>query len=312
MRASLRRIAAWAETESARLRALARNLRRDFRYEVAIGAYFKNEARYLDEWLAFHHGVGVTHFYLYNDGSDDDYRDVLAPWQRRGLVSLIDWPTHGTQVTAYNDCIRRCRKEARWLALIDIDEFLFSPSMPRLPEALAAYRDVPAIFVYWVLFGSSGHVQRPAAGVIDSYTRCLGLEAANADAFDHRDEPSRVDYVTGWAKDGKSIVNPRLVRNYMVHKPQALWWGRTVDERRRPPQQRTTAARMTCDMLRINHYWAKSHQDLAEKVAKGSPCDKQRPKSSVDRWLARERHLNGDHDETILPLWHAIRKARAA
>ena len=43
------------------------------KYHVAVCAIFKNEALYLREWLEFNHLVGIEHFFLYNNFSDDDY-----------------------------------------------------------------------------------------------------------------------------------------------------------------------------------------------------------------------------------------------
>ena len=293
--------------------ARVRDRRMSFRHELSIGAIFKDEARYLDEWLTFHHGVGVDHFYLYDDRSTDRSRDVLAPWVRRGIVTVLDWTARLGQVPAYNDCIRRFRSQTRWLALIDIDEFLFSPRSMDLRAMLRDYADLPAIFVYWVLFGSNGHVARPAGSVIDSYTRCLDLESALRDDFDHRAEPGKAEYVTGWAKDGKSIVNPRLVRKYVVHRPRELWDGELLDENRLPPVQRSEGATLSYDILRINHYWSKSIEDLAAKVERGSICDRNRPKRKLENWLVRERMLNVSEDTTILPVWREIQaRARAA
>lgn len=292
--------------------ARVRDRRKSFRHELSIGAIFKDEARYLDEWLTFHHGVGVDHFYLYDDTSSDRSRDVLAPWVRRGIVTVLDWTARLGQVPAYNDCIRRVRSQTRWLALIDIDEFLFSPRKIDLPEVLRDYADLPAIFVYWVLFGSNGHVARPAGSVIDSYTRCLDRESALRDAFDHRAEPGKAEYVTGWAKDGKSIVNPRLVRKYVVHRPRELWEGELVDENRLPPVQRSGGSTLSYDILRINHYWSKSIEDLAAKVERGSICDRNRPKRKLENWLARERMLNVSEDTTILPVWRKIQERATA
>ena len=60
--------------------------------ELAVCAIFREEAPFLDEWIAFHVGVGATHFYLYNNFSTDNYKQVLEPWIARGTVTLIDWP----------------------------------------------------------------------------------------------------------------------------------------------------------------------------------------------------------------------------
>ena len=286
--------------------ARLRDLRKRFRHELAICAIFRNEARYLEEWLTFHHGVGVDHFYLYNNISTDDSLAVLRPWVERGLVTLIDWPPRGQQVEAYGDCIKRFRKRARWIAFIDIDEFLFSPRGPDLKKVLRKYADVSAIFVYWVMFGSGGHVSRPAGSVLEAYTRCLDKESAKEDTFDHRKEPGHVNYVTGWAQDGKSIINPRLVRRFIVHKPRDLWHGTTVDENRRAPEQRILGASISHSVFRINHYWSRSIEDLTKKVARGRVNSKNPPSKALDRWLARERTLNTAEDTTILDTWRAI------
>ena len=41
-----------------------------------------------------------------------------------------DWPMFPGQVQAYEHCIERARDDSRWIAFIDIDEFLFSPTGP--------------------------------------------------------------------------------------------------------------------------------------------------------------------------------------
>jgi len=46
---------------------------------LSICTIFKNEARYLREWIEFHRLVGVDHFYLYENRSEDDFAPVLAP-----------------------------------------------------------------------------------------------------------------------------------------------------------------------------------------------------------------------------------------
>mgnify|MGYP002617198365 CR=1 FL=1 len=83
-------------------------------YKVSIGAIFKNEALYLKEWIEFHRIVGVEHFYLYNNNSDDNYREVLEPYIKRNIVTLVDWPKNQAQIEAYKDCISMQKKRAGW------------------------------------------------------------------------------------------------------------------------------------------------------------------------------------------------------
>ena len=285
-----------------------RNQQKSFDYELAVGAIFKDEGNYLEEWLQFHHGVGVRHFYLYNDDSSDNYAEVLAPWIQKGIVTLIPWAGK-SQGPAYKHCIRHYRYMARWIAFIDLDEFLFSPKNDSLVEVLKGYQDVSAVFVYWVLFGSSGHQSRPPGSVIENYQQCLDQAGANADIFDHGEADRHSgNYVTGWSRDGKSIVNPRLVRSYSLHRPNELWIGEVVDENRNPIKQRHKDCKLVYQTLRINHYWSKSMDELTRKILRGSTCDKQRPKGKLARYLTRESMLNGTTDKTILTLWERIKQ----
>ena len=55
-----------------------------FPHELAICAIFREEAPFLEEWLTFHSGVGVTHFYLYNNYSTDNFRERAGAVDRCG------------------------------------------------------------------------------------------------------------------------------------------------------------------------------------------------------------------------------------
>lgn len=136
-------------------------------------AIFKNEARYLDEWLAFGVSEGIEHVLLYDNSSTDNAREVVQPWIDAGIVELIDWPIawkDGAQKKAYLDALRRLRGRTRWAAFIDIDEFLFSPS-GSLPDVLKRYEDHAGVVVNWQCYGTSGHKIRPPGLTIENYTR---------------------------------------------------------------------------------------------------------------------------------------------
>ena len=76
------------------------------KYQVSICAIFKNEAKYLKEWIEFHRIIGVEHFYLYNNNSDDNYLDVLKTYVEQGIVDLIEWPFAQGQISAYRHCVK--------------------------------------------------------------------------------------------------------------------------------------------------------------------------------------------------------------
>ena len=102
-------------------------------YELGVVTLFRNEAKYLKEWIEYHHMLGEEHFLLYNDRSVDDWEKVLEPYVKSNLVEVIDHHAPpgmaifpGWQTMAYQDGLRRSQGNTKWLAFIDIDEFYFA------------------------------------------------------------------------------------------------------------------------------------------------------------------------------------------
>ena len=258
------------------------------RFKLTACAIFREEAPFLSEWITFHRNVGFEHFYLYNNFSTDDFKAVLEPFIRERLVTLIDWPRPQGQVSAYRDCIRRRWREALWIALIDIDEFLFAPDGRDVPSVLKAYRDLPGVCVWHAYYGSSGHVERPQGPVIEAYTMRAGPDITTA----------------------KTIVNPRMVYKVDVHLCK-FWTGEGKDTHRRTivdPHRRIIAPDMVpkLDVLRINHYWSRSLADLDRKSRRGDAV--LAVQKDRDWHFAFESKLNVERDEAIL---EAMRRAEA-
>src|SRR5690348_7730635 len=130
------------------------------RYQLSVCALFKNEAKYLKEWIEYHLLAGVDHFYLYNLDSTDDYIKVLRPYIEKKQVTLVFWHDFigeqdeenlfiwalGTQIPAYENAARfRAIKETKWLVFLDVDEFLVSPQSHNLSSILEKYNDYPGV-----------------------------------------------------------------------------------------------------------------------------------------------------------------------
>ena len=141
-------------------------------HQLSICAIFQDEADYLAEWIEFHLAMGVDHFYLYDNRSQDNPAAVLDPYLSSACVTLTDWPDsfeQFAQAGAFNDCLRRFGDANRWIAFLDIDEFLFSPEFKPLGDVLNKFTDAPAVVVNWQVYGSSGHDRQPDGLVLESY-----------------------------------------------------------------------------------------------------------------------------------------------
>ncbi len=136
------------------------------KYQVCATAIFKNEAPYLKEWIEYNRLIGVEHFYLYNNESDDHYLTVLAPYIKSGIVTLTDWvngPEYNvtyawvlaTQMPAYEHAIKTFGHETKWLAVIDVDEFILPITSYKINDLLDKYEAYPGLLIYWQLYGTS-------------------------------------------------------------------------------------------------------------------------------------------------------------
>ena len=127
-----------------------------YKYKICICAIFKDEAKYLDEWIRYHLVIGIDHFYLYNNNSDDEYLKVLKPYIEKKIVDLIDWPHKHSQMSAYEDCYKKNNNHTNWLAFIDLDEFICPIATDDIKPWLEQHNKYPGIAIYWKQFGSNG------------------------------------------------------------------------------------------------------------------------------------------------------------
>jgi hypothetical protein len=261
---------------------------------LAACAIYRDEATYLAEWIEFHCLVGFERFFLYDNFSEDEHRRVLRPYVREGLVSVQDWPVFGEQQRrAYDHCLGERRDDTRWIAFLDLDEFLFTPQGGSLPDVLADYEDAPAVCAFRREFSMSGHRTRPPGLVIESYLRAMKPAQGRATAF-------------------KSIVNPaRAVRSLNAHAFEYRDDGVAVDERGKPMQPPYRDRPISLERLRVNHYMTKSAEEVQRKAAtldaRGLPRPFKLP-DNFERWEETE-HRNTVQDEAILAYAPAVREA---
>ena len=239
---------------------------------LQIATIVRNEGRNLAEWIAFHEGVGVQGFLIYDNGSTDHTSRLLADVPS---ATVLDLPGERRQFDAYADAVARA--DTRWLAFIDPDEYLFSPRHLPLPTVLGAYEQHDAVAVCQLVFGTSG-VARPQPSTIRAYTR----RAVPGDPH------------------VKSIVQLARVRPGAV-SPHHFDCA-TVDEHHRPLDG-PLAAVPTFEHLRINHYYTRSVEEAQAKMRRPAfavPVGGI-PQHDVHRTGLLRAELNQERDEVILP-----------
>ena len=246
---------------------------------LAVCSMFQNEAPYLKEWIEFHTLVGVERFYLYDNNSTDGGREVLDPYVEAGFVVVHDWPVYPQgQMPAYEHCLREHMYDATWMAFMDIDEFLFSPTKQPVAEMLSGYHAWPGVAVNGAIFGTSGHRRKPDGLVIENYV--------------HRAAHWRLNSIR------KMIVRPPLVLGCPRGNPHQFIYreGFAVDENGRHVTQYEPYC--SFHLFRINHYWTKSEEEA--KVRFGRPRSDTGVPREWGEFLDTVEPLNELRDEAIL------------
>ena len=258
---------------------------------LAACAIFRNEAPYLREWIEFHRQVGAERFFLYDNASTDDAAEALAPYVAEGIATVHDWPDVPGQITAYQHCLDNHGDQARWIAFLDLDEFLFSPTLSPVSQVLEDFERHPGVMVNRLNYGSSGHKQRPEGLVIENYLHRLPDEDDNS-------------------RHAKSVVQPARTTGPRGLNPHCFVYdeGWAVNEEGKPIDHQPFGFvdMISFERLRINHYIIKSEEQWEAK--RNAPT----PNSGRLRGLPPERpERYSVEDDLITAYAPAVRAALA-
>lgn len=219
-------------------------------YYLAVCAIAKDEGPYFKEWIEWHRSRGVDKFYIYDNESTDCTRAVLEEYVRTGLVEYVPFPGYRRQLAAYDDCLRRHRFDARWIAFIDLDEFIVPVKDRTIPEFLRRFEAFPAVEINWLVYGSGGARKK--------------LPGTMMERFRSHSQPSHV-----LNRHVKSIVDPRRVFNMIGCHEAARISGCAADSHGNPIKKNFREREPQQDVIRINHYAVRSYEEFLEKQARG-------------------------------------------
>ncbi len=271
---------------------LKKDRKKSFKYDFAVAAIAKDESKYLREWVAYYRVVcnDNVHFYIYDNDSSDGMKDTIADYINDGFVTLIPITGKKMQQIAYNDAIKKFKNEAKYIAFLDVDEFILVRNGENLSEYVSkkieSNRNASGLGINWNIFGSSGLKEKQPGIVTETFLR-------------HGKEEH-------WGNTHvKTICNPRFVKNFISpHYPeyklgvwnispsgerQNLWWNKKVD---------------WSDMA-INHYFCKSEEEYIIKRNRGIACKKD-GKYDDKRFIQYD--LNDNYDDTMLRYTDKIKK----
>lgn len=202
----------------------------NFKQFLSVVTIVRNEADNFKEWIEYHKIMGVDKFYVYDNESTDNTKEILQPYIDSGIVEYIYFPGEKMQLAAYNHFIKNFNKDTKWATTIDLDEFIVSKKESLISFLQKQKNNVAQILLPWVFFGSNGHIKKPKGLVIENYTK----RAKKAKMY-------------------KSMFKPILTLNTNVHKHIVV--GKTLH-----PNMKD---------IMVNHYYCKSWEEYQKRATRG-------------------------------------------
>ncbi len=255
-------------------------------FKLAINVIAKNEAPYIIEWIEFHRLVGVEKFYLYDNNSNDNLKELLKPYIESRLVEYTFFPGEKIQLPAYNDCIKKHKFDCEYIAFVDCDEFIVPVKYNTITEFLDSLekklnKKPDAVGINWLLHGYNGHYNKQNGLITEIYKKC--------------------DYNAGENQNIKSIYNPLSIVDVICAHYASLIFGTTAVNSNGENIKYHFNKPFCFDEIRINHYYTKSYEEFMERIKKGKP--------NGDEFIFNEpfnpNYLSVDNDclmEKYLPL----------
>lgn len=265
------------------MRLFLRRPKYNKKYNIAICGIFKNEGVFLKEWIEFHMMIGIEHFYLYNNNSEDNYYAILKPYIDKGLVTFVEWPYDHAQMKAYKHFYETYRKETQWVTFLDIDEFICPRYKTSLLEWIRSKDKYPVLGINWRMFGTSGKMHHDFDKlVIEQYTVCwehlyhVGKCLINTD-YDIAVYSGRTHHQTQvkyplFGNLFKVTVTPANQFGWFVFDPFSFSWLYNENKY----------------SIQINHYWSKAWDIYDKKRQMTDVYFKDNPKKDISYFLWHE------------------------
>lgn len=243
----------FSESKTDKLALLANH---SFRYYCSACLIIRDENEYLEEWLKWHIGQGVEHFYIYDHGSEHSVREFLRTIDSSisDVITLTEWTgSHqDAQPDAYNDCLRRFRWESRWIAFIDTDEQIRVKSGQSLPAFLKNYEQFAGLMAVWVTYDANGMKNKTPGTLRQRFSRVTRASEFGNSA-------------------GKSIVQAMLMDSMYIHNGKATRGFFVVNEHCEPiPDYALIPPNPSTDLISVDHFYTKSYEEWLNKIKRGS------------------------------------------
>jgi len=223
---------------------------------TAVCCIAKWEDDYIDEFVEHHLKLGFDKIIIYDN--NDDFSLCKRYRESDKIITIPYKKKKFAQIKAYHDCMIRFRYKYDWIAIIDVDEFLFI-DCPNIKDFLSDFADFTSVAINWDCYGAGGQIYKENKPLSERFTI-----------------PGEGD-IKHFNSHYKSIVNTHLFFKNRCFFPNP----HQVHTRRKSKKQHCIVDDCKNSIVdsyienplyvrsRIKHYWSKSWEEYKAKVLRG-------------------------------------------
>ena len=166
-------------------------------YSKIIQTMINDDTHIINEWIIHYIiNINIDHIYIYDDRSKISINKTISilPEDIRKKVTVIrieddiNFYNHSDfknsilydmelyikcenvkQIYFHNHFLKNYKNVSKWCYLCDVDEFIYLNNNNNLDNILNEHDNFDIIFIPWLIYGSSFHIEQPEGLVIDNF-----------------------------------------------------------------------------------------------------------------------------------------------
>jgi hypothetical protein len=136
-------------------------------YYLTVVTCIKQEDDYIDDFIKIHEKLGVESFIFY----DRDGDNLTNKFKDKKNVTVVKYPEPNRHHHSHAYTVKNFQGHSKWMAFIDCDQVLFSPTNTDLKITMQQYEKFAQMQPVWETFGDSWLEKKEPGSVYTRFTK---------------------------------------------------------------------------------------------------------------------------------------------
>lgn len=211
--------------------------------DAVVCTIARDEEFYIDEWIKYNLALGFSHIYIYDNGTSNNLKS-----KNSNQVTVIYFPGENQMLTSRDIFLLQYKNKHKWVAHIDVDEFIVLKKHKSIIDFLNEYDDCDSIALNWIMFGTSNQKYFVDEPVTKRFLYCTNKPNHHFKCI------SKINSIAKCINSHKPLLNKgsvydtnrKIINGFFNHDGDS---------------------NIAC----IHHYFTKSEEELRKKILRGQP-----------------------------------------